>query len=86
MMGRGGPAGMKEPGGGNAPGCHRDDARLPAGRITAVPVADVLEAAGAGAAAPAAEAAPPPRDPRADPVTGALWAGPPGSLPPHEPG
>ena len=24
----------------------------------------------------------PPRDPRADPLTGALWAGPPGSAPP----
>lgn len=25
---------------------------------------------------------PPPRDPRVDPVTGARWAGPPGTLPP----
>ena len=51
--------------------------------ITVVPVADVLELLGAAPPPPEAEAAPPPRDPRADPVTGILWAGPAGSLPPR---
>jgi hypothetical protein len=49
---------------------------------TALPVADVLEMLGAGPDE-AAPAQAPSRDPRADPLTGARWAGPPGSTPPE---
>jgi hypothetical protein len=42
--------------------------------ITVIPVRDVLALLGA---------APPPRDPHADPITGARWAGAPGSSPPE---
>jgi hypothetical protein len=45
---------------------------------TSVPVAEMLRLLGAYP-----EAVPvPPRDPEADPLTGARWAGPPGSAPP----
>ena len=47
----------------------------------AVYVSDVLALLGAGTAGPAPQA-PPPRDPQADPMTGAMWAGAPGTLPP----
>jgi hypothetical protein len=46
-----------------------------------VPVADVLEMLGAGPeTVPMPEASS--RDPRTDPLTGALWAGAPGTAPP----
>jgi hypothetical protein len=46
----------------------------------AVYVTDVLALLGAGPAPPPPQA--PPRDPQADPMTGAMWAGAPGTLPP----
>lgn len=48
---------------------------------TALPVADVLEMLGGGTG-PTATTQGPPRDPQADPITGARWAGPAGSVPP----
>lgn len=49
--------------------------------LTMVAIEDVLTLLGAEPdSAPAPQE--PPRDPRADPLTGALWAGPAGSLPP----
>lgn len=49
--------------------------------LTMVAIEDVLSLLGT---APEAETQParPARDPRADPLTGAMWAGPPGSAPP----
>lgn len=47
--------------------------------LTMVAIEDVLGLLGAE---PEPEPAPPQRDPRADPLTGAMWAGPPGSSPP----
>lgn len=49
--------------------------------LTMVAIEDVLTLLG-GEPERAAEAQEPPRDPRADALTGALWAGPPGSSPP----
>jgi hypothetical protein len=46
-----------------------------------VPVADVLEMLGAGPET-VPEPEMPSRDPRADPLTGARWAGAPGTAPP----
>jgi hypothetical protein len=46
-----------------------------------VPVADVLEMLGAGTETTVPEASS--RDPRADPLTGAMWAGAPGTAPPE---
>lgn len=47
-----------------------------------VPVADMLEMLGAGPeTVPVPQASS--RDPGADPLTGAMWAGPPGSAPPR---
>ena len=52
--------------------------------ITMIQVADVLSMLGAGTeTAPVPEV--PPRDPLADAMTGAKWAGPPGSAPPGYP-
>lgn len=49
--------------------------------LTMVAIEDVLTLLGAEPdSAPVPEE--PPRDPRADPLTGAMWAGPPGSTPP----
>jgi hypothetical protein len=48
--------------------------------LTAVPVEDVLDLLGAGPEVPPPQAQP--HNPRVDKLTGALWAGPPGSLPP----
>jgi len=47
---------------------------------TSVPVAEMLRLLGAYPEVPVPQA--PPRDPRADPMTGAMWAGPAGSTPP----
>jgi len=47
----------------------------------AVAIEDVLDLLGQDPAQPAARQAQP-RDPREDPLTGALWAGPPGTSPP----
>lgn len=46
-----------------------------------VPVADVLEMLGAGPETTVPEA--PPRNPGTDPLTGAMWAGAPGTAPPE---
>ena len=51
---------------------HRDG-------LTVVSIEDVLTLLGAE---PVTVPKEPPRDPRADPLTGAMWAGPPGSAPP----
>ena len=50
--------------------------------LTMVAIEDVLSLLGAPPEAEAEPVRQPPRDPRADPLTGAMWAGPPGSSPP----
>jgi hypothetical protein len=51
--------------------------------MPALPVEEVLAMLGAGPETVPVPQAPPPRDPQADPLTGARWAGPPGSAPPE---
>lgn len=47
-----------------------------------VSIEDVLDLLGHDPAAPSEAAKAPPRDPLDDPLTGARWAGPPGTAPP----
>ena len=49
--------------------------------MSMISIEDVLDLLGQDPAAPETAKARP-RDPREDPLTGALWAGPPGSAPP----
>jgi hypothetical protein len=54
--------------------------------LTMVAIEDVLQLLGTGEpAAPSPPLKEPPRDPLDDPLTGARWAGPPGSMPPGPP-
>ncbi len=54
--------------------------RYQASGLTMVAIEDVLELLGTGPGTPPARQQAP--DPRADPLTGAMWAGPPGTSPP----
>lgn len=51
--------------------------------LTTVSIEDVLELLGTDPDTVPEQRREPPRDPRADPLTGAMWAGPPGSAPPR---
>lgn len=50
--------------------------------LTMVAIEDVLTLLGTDPDTAPPPPKEPPRDPRADPLTGAMWAGPPGSMPP----
>lgn len=50
--------------------------------ITMISIEDVLDLLGQDPAAPQDTRKAVPRDPREDPLTGAMWAGPPGTSPP----